>query len=174
MAKVRQPDIRPELVIEDPVWGELIADVDRKVATICTSLTRALTDLWAEEPFVQMASLGFGLNLVDDPAIQILNRDYRGKDKPTNVLSFATLDDPDHPIVPNEELWLGDVILARQICQTEAKDANKSLEDHFTHLLVHGFLHLLGYDHEVPEDATIMENLEIDILKQLGIPNPYV
>lgn len=103
------------------------------------------------------------LVLSDDEQVQELNRDYRGKDKPTNVLSFPS-DEPDE--------W-GDIILSYQTIAREAAAQGKSFQDHTTHLLLHGVLHLLGYDHENPEEAEEMESLETALLSQLAIANPY-
>ncbi len=106
--------------------------------------------------------------LMSDAQIRELNRDHRGMDKPTNVLSFP-LNEP-HAILENT---LGDIILALEIIQREAKAQEKSFETHLTHLVLHGFLHLIGYDHENDDDAEEMEALEILILSELGIKNPY-
>lgn len=110
--------------------------------------------------------------LTDDAGVQVLNREYRGKDKPTNVLSFAALD-ADDPLPPEGPVHIGDIILAYETLVREAADMEKPLGDHFTHLLIHGTLHLLGYDHENDADANIMESLEISILSDFGIENPY-
>jgi probable rRNA maturation factor len=101
--------------------------------------------------------------LTDDSAIRALNRDWRGIDKPTNVLSFPT-NDPRH---------LGDVVLAYETIAREARFEHKPLAHHVAHLAVHGFLHLVGYDHERPKDALKMENAEREILRRLVIPDPY-
>lgn len=98
--------------------------------------------------------------LADDAFIHDLNKTYRGKNKPTNVLSF-----------PNEEG--GDIVLAIETIEREAKEQGKSLKNHVTHLVVHGTLHLLGHDHMKKKEAERMEQLEIKILKKLGIENPY-
>lgn len=111
-----------------------------------------------------------------DSEIQALNREWREKDKPTNVLSF--------PMIEREELialnsagppvLLGDIALAYETCAREAAEKQVSLADHATHLLIHGMLHLAGHDHEIsPGDARIMEELEIKALAQLGIADPY-
>lgn len=101
--------------------------------------------------------------LMDDATIAEINHQFRSKNKPTNVLSF-----------PSDEAGeLGDILLAYETIAREAAEQGKSLKAHITHLLVHGTLHLLGYDHETDEDANIMESLEIAICSQLGIDNPY-
>ncbi|MGH6981543.1 MAG: rRNA maturation RNase YbeY [Stellaceae bacterium] len=101
--------------------------------------------------------------LSDDAAIRVLNRRWRGKDAPTNVLSFAT----------GEAALLGDVVLAFETVSREAKDQGKPLSHHVRHLIVHGVLHLLGHDHERARDATRMENRERRILKSFGVADPY-
>lgn len=110
--------------------------------------------------------------LADDALVQQLNRDYRGKDKPTNVLSFA-LTEAEEPEAEDAPTLLGDVILAWETVAREAAEQDKPVSDHLSHLVVHGVLHLLGYDHEVDEDAEEMEGLEIEVLKTLGIADPY-
>ena len=109
------------------------------------------------------------LVLTDDAQIKSLNLQWRSQDKPTNVLSF--------PAAPVAKLatapLLGDIVVAFETVQKETLDDHKTLADHFTHLIVHGFLHLIGYDHENGSDAEIMEALEIKILADLKIANPY-
>lgn len=111
-----------------------------------------------------------GVRLADNGEVQSLNKHYRGKDKPTNILSFeADLENwPD-----GEALPLGDVILAHGVVAAEAAAFGKEIESHLSHLIVHGVLHLAGYDHEDAETAKEMEALEIEILAGLGIENPY-
>lgn len=111
--------------------------------------------------------------LADDALVHRLNREYRGKDKPTNVLSFA-LTEADEP-EPGEgaPVLLGDVILAFETVEREAVEQNKTPADHMTHLVVHGVLHLLGYDHETDDEAEEMEALETRLLATLGIADPY-
>lgn len=108
--------------------------------------------------------------LTDDAHQQTLNLQWRGQDKPTNVLSFPSGEDEPQPGQP---LLLGDISLAFETLDREALDLQKSLRDHLCHLLVHGMLHLLGFDHEVPADADEMEPLEIEVLDGLGISSPY-
>ena len=104
----------------------------------------------------------------NDEQIQVLNKDYRGKDKPTNVLSFPQ----DGGEVPGL-LVLGDIILAYETIAREAEEQEKDFFDHLTHLIVHGVLHLLGYDHENDQEAEEMEALEVEILRILEVKNPY-
>ncbi|MCC4801125.1 rRNA maturation RNase YbeY [Enterovibrio norvegicus] len=108
------------------------------------------------------------IRIVDEFESQSLNRDYRGKDKPTNVLSFP------FEAPPGVELdLLGDLIICRQVVEKEAKEQNKDLFAHWAHMVVHGSLHLLGYDHIDDEEAEEMESLEISIMTALEFPNPY-
>ena len=109
------------------------------------------------------------LLLADDEAVRALNRAWRGKDKATNVLSFPA--NP-HPGMPGRQP-LGDVALAFGTVAREAESEGKTLADHATHLIVHGVLHLLGYDHETEAEAEIMEALEVEALARLGIADPY-
>ncbi|MBV1933793.1 MAG: rRNA maturation RNase YbeY [Parvibaculaceae bacterium] len=112
--------------------------------------------------------------LADDEFIHTLNRKYRGKDKPTNVLSFpqADLHVTDEAGLMGE-VALGDVVLAIETVEDEARAQAKTFEHHLTHLVVHGVLHLLGYDHESDADAEEMEALEVEILKGMKVSNPY-
>lgn len=114
------------------------------------------------------------VTLTNDADIKVLNRDYREKDKPTNVLSFPMWDKMSE--IPNGAgaIPLGDIIIAFETIKREAIEQEKTLADHFTHMLIHGFLHLLGYDHMNEKDAKAMESLEIKILKELSISNPYL
>jgi probable rRNA maturation factor len=107
------------------------------------------------------------LLLGDDHAIQALNRDFRGKDAPTNVLSFPP------SVLGAEPNFLGDIALAAETIVQEAEFQGKSFDNHAAHLVVHGFLHLLGYDHENDADAVKMESREREILASLGIDDPY-
>jgi probable rRNA maturation factor len=111
--------------------------------------------------------------LTDDAGIRTLNKNWRGVDKPTNVLSFPALQPvgargPDDP-----PPMLGDIAIAYQTMRREADEEAKPFDHHLSHLAVHGFLHLVGYDHENNDDAEAMEALEREILAQLGIPDPY-
>jgi probable rRNA maturation factor len=110
--------------------------------------------------------------LTDDAGIRTLNSNWRGIDKPTNVLSFPALQ-PSGPGGPNDApRMLGDIAIAYETTRKEADEEQKPFDHHLSHLAVHGFLHLIGYDHEKDDDAEAMEALEQEILAQLGIPNP--
>lgn len=115
--------------------------------------------------------------LTNNEHIQELNRDYREKDKPTNVLSFPnmSIDDLEHlSEMPEEYLvHLGDVVISFDKLVEESEKYHKSFEHHLIHLTIHGILHLLGYDHIHEQDATIMQSLEINLLKKYNIQNPY-
>lgn len=110
--------------------------------------------------------------LTDDDAQRILNRAWRDKDAPTNVLAFPAAD-PSVPVPEGAPLLLGDVVLAFETVRREAADQKKPFADHLRHLVVHGVLHLLGYDHVASAEAAAMETREIAILAELGVPNPY-
>ena len=111
--------------------------------------------------------------LTDDSGIRTLNNNWRGIDKPTNVLSFPALP-PSGPSGPDDApRMLGDIAIAYQTMRREADDEQKPFDHHLSHLAIHGFLHLIGYDHEQDDDAETMEALEQEILAQLGIADPY-
>lgn len=124
---------------------------------------------WAShaiENFQQQAELT--VRLVDEAESQQLNSDYRGKDKPTNVLSFP------FEAPPGIELdLLGDLIICRQVVEREAEEQNKTLSAHWAHMVVHGCLHLLGYDHIDDSEAEEMESLETEIMQKMGFSDPY-
>ncbi|HEY0234156.1 MAG TPA: rRNA maturation RNase YbeY [Afipia sp.] len=112
--------------------------------------------------------------LTDDPGVQALNKTWRGIDAPTNVLSFpAVWRDEGSLETDGVPLMLGDIAIAYQTLRTEADSETKPFGNHLAHLTVHGFLHLLGYDHTTDDEAEIMEGLETKILAQLGISDPY-
>jgi probable rRNA maturation factor len=115
--------------------------------------------------------------LTDDIEVQELNTRFRNKDKPTNILSFPMYDliPDDLSMLHNEPspVSLGDIVLAHETILREAKEQSKSVDNHLKHLLVHGCLHILGYDHIRDNEAAIMEKLEITILDLIGVENPY-
>ena len=112
--------------------------------------------------------------LTDDARVRLLNRDYRNKDHATNVLSFPAFEADDMARLPaNAPLFLGDVVIALETAVAEARAETKTVADHLSHLVVHGMLHLIGHDHETDDEAAIMERLEVDVLGQLGVADPY-
>jgi probable rRNA maturation factor len=128
---------------------------------------------WRDWPTV----IEIAVRLTSDDEVQTLNRDYRHKDKPTNVLSFPMIQ-PDllEAVTQNSddgEVILGDIVLAYHVCAAEAAERGVSVEDHATHLIVHGVLHLLGYDHMEDAAAEAMEDMERAALASLGLHDPY-
>jgi probable rRNA maturation factor len=150
----------------------VVADVWQAEPDAETVIHRAIT---AAAEFVN-AGIGeaeLAVMLTDDAGIRTLNSNWRGVDKPTNVLSFPALP-PSGPSGPGDApRMLGDIAIAYQTTRQEADDEQKPFEHHLSHLAIHGFLHLIGYDHEHDDDAEDMETLEREILAQLGIPDPY-
>lgn len=127
----------------------------------------ALLDDWAS------GETELTIRIVDQAESQTLNADYRGKDKPTNVLSFP-FENPSVLVDLGEELpYLGDLVICAEVVIAEANDQNKVLMDHWAHMVVHGCLHLQGFDHIEEDEAEEMEALEIEILDSLGIASPY-
>lgn len=153
--------------IADPAWRAVVPDLEGLV-------TRAAQGALAAA-CVERAALGgpaeLAVRLTDDAELKALNRQYRGKDRPTNVLSFPG--DPEDAL-PGEPVLLGDLALAYGTVAREASEQGKSLADHLAHLIVHGTLHVLGYDHETEEQAAEMEALEVRILSGFGIADPYL
>ena len=144
--------------------------------------TRAVTAALSRTPHGELvtgpATVEISIRLATDAEVQVLNAQYRQKDKPTNVLSFpmvqADLLDTIGQNSDDGEVLLGDIVLAHETCAREAMEKGVSVEDHATHLIVHGTLHLLGYDHMVGMEAEAMEAIEIDALKSLGLADPYL
>jgi probable rRNA maturation factor len=156
-----------QISIEDIGWPpeeSLRAMAERVLETAARHLREE-----EKQPFPKMPP-EVSLVFTDDASIQDINAEWRGKDKPTNVLSF-----PAFPVSPGKVPgpMLGDIIIARETVEREAQELEKSFDDHLTHLMVHGFLHLLGYDHINNDEAEIMEGLETRILAVLGLSDPY-
>ncbi|MER2604938.1 MAG: rRNA maturation RNase YbeY [Siculibacillus sp.] len=155
------PAIAVEATVEAGDWGEEAVWrplVERVVAAVA-----------ARPELIVPDDAELSLLLTDDAHVRVLNRDWRGKDQPTNVLSFPSSDADDEEIAP----LLGDVVVARETLAREAEAEGRAFEDHFAHLLVHGLLHLFGFDHEDDAEAEEMEALETEILTGLGIADPY-
>lgn len=163
-----------DTAISDPAWEESCGDCEAIVE-------KAIHAVFEHSPVAKALlkkkiAPEISVVLANDDLVHTLNRDYRDKDKPTNILSFAMLDTddgwqaPDHP----GPCALGDLVLAYETVKREAGEENKTFESHLTHLLIHGTLHLLGYDHLEDAAAEEMETIEIQILNVFGIKNPYI
>lgn len=145
--------------IEDGAW--------EKIPGLAALAERAVAETLAGRGAAGPVTLLF----TSDAEMQALNRDWRGKDKPTNVLSFPSPEGM--PVPDGEAAPLGDIALAYETVDREAAEQDKTVAAHTTHLIVHGMLHLLGYDHETEDEAEEMENEERLILARLGIADPY-
>jgi probable rRNA maturation factor len=154
--------IELDIMIEAGLWASL--DDAEALAQRAAEAAVAVADE-ADEKFE------VSVMLTDDAHIQELNRTWRGKDKPTNVLSFPAPEQPGQAHAGPRHL--GDIALAYETLVRESEDESKELAHHFAHLIVHGILHLLGYDHEVEDQADNMEALEVKALAILGIADPY-
>jgi probable rRNA maturation factor len=149
--------------VEDTAWQALATDIEATCQDVLHQAW-AFLDIDAQTPWLSLLLAG-------DSELQALNLQFRGQDKPTNVLSFPS---PDAVAAGEDSLdVLGDIALSCETIQREADEQGKKVAHHLTHLLVHGLLHLLGYDHEQDDDAATMEQLEIDILGEMGLANPY-
>ncbi len=153
-----------DLAVEDERWETAVPDLELLV-------TRAVEAGLAVAPERPEGPVEVSVLLADDETVQELNRTWRGKDKPTNVLSFPAAPQPRHA---EAALPLGDVVLAYETMVRESEEQGKPLQNHLVHLLVHGTLHLVGQDHELGlAEAEAMEALEVAALATLGIPDPY-
>ena len=147
-----------DVEVEDDAWAAALP----QAATLCRTAAEAVLN---HLPGRSGAPESLAVLLTDDAEVAALNEEFRGKAGPTNVLSF--------PAAENPEGHLGDIALAFGVCAREAKEQGKPLAAHLQHLVAHGVLHLLGYDHIIEAEAEEMEGLERAILAGLGIPDPY-
>ncbi|MCE1235288.1 MAG: rRNA maturation RNase YbeY [Hyphomicrobiales bacterium] len=155
------PAIAVDIAVEAEAWGE-----EARWRPLAERVAAAVA---ARPELIVPEAAELSLVLTDDARIRILNRDWRGFDKPTNVLSFPAADADEEEPGP----LLGDVVVARETTEREATEEGKAFEDHLAHLLVHGLLHLFGFDHETDAEAEEMEALEVEILAGLGVADPY-
>ena len=154
-------EIEIAVTVEAPGWAAE-ADLDRLVR-------RAVVAVAAELSLASPEPTELGVTFTDDAAIRVLNAQWRGQDKPTNVLSFPAFPEGGDVLPP----MLGDIVLARETIEREAALDGKPFDHHLTHLVVHGLLHLLGFDHETDDEAEEMEATERLVLASLAIPDPY-
>lgn len=157
------------VIIDKPCWKKPISQWDALIQS-------AVIETLRQSKWTHGAEIN--ILLTDDGAMKKLNQAYRGVNKPTNVLSFPSLEPQEVSVIlkskdAQESIILGDVVLAFETIQKESIHQHKPFDEHLVHLVVHGVLHLLGFDHEKNEDAVIMESLEIKILSCLNIRNPY-
>jgi probable rRNA maturation factor len=146
-----------EVYCENPAWHDAAPDLEPRLKQAALTTLVGASDAAADRSSLTIL-------LTDDEQLRALNRAHRGKDKPTNVLSFPSAAGGD---------YLGDIAIALATAKREAVASNKPLVDHVLHLAVHGVLHLLGHDHETPAEAETMEAREVEILSQIGVPDPY-
>lgn len=167
-----EPTIEADYRIADERWFKILPDLqalsDHALAHAITHLKKH-TEATKTRPTSEISVL-----FTDDAELKTLNARWRAKDKPTDVLSFPATQMP----IPDQESqnspqYLGDIALGYETCINDAQKLSRAPAQHISHLIIHGFLHLLGYDHEEPSEADQMEALEIEILAGLGWPNPY-
>jgi probable rRNA maturation factor len=165
---VTSPLVHVDIAARSPLWGRSgprLKTLLREAARLAVARGTAAGGIKEAGP------VELGITLADDALQARLNRLYRANDGPTNVLSFPAAQGADRP--PQMPLLLGDIVLAYETASREAREQRKPLADHLRHLLVHGVLHLLGFDHEASSEALAMESLEQSILAELGVPDPY-
>ena len=159
-----------DLCINDSIWNKELKSLENKIPTIVDYIMNKL-DLAKDNSNIELSIV-----LTNDDEIQKLNLEYRDKNKPTNVLSFPAQNFDVNDITSFSSkniLSLGDIVIAYETLEKECIEQKVSFNNHFIHLLTHGFLHLSGFDHIIKKEAEQMENLEIAILAQFGIQSPY-
>ncbi len=166
------PKFEIDVFIEDDDWTKAVPDAEDLCVRVCqhTIIESGIADHFNDKMEV-------AISLAFDTFIQDLNKRFRNKDKPTNVLSFPNTEiSPKNykKMAADEPIMLGDIVVAYGVVKEEAEEQEKSIKDHLTHMIVHGTLHLLGYDHMTEKEAENMESLEISLLKKYGIANPYI
>ena len=144
-----------DIVVEDEGWADALPEAEVLAEECCKAAQRVEQALERE----------IALLLCDDATIAALNQQFRQKSGPTNVLSFPS---------GETEGFLGDIALARETCVAEAADKSIPLRDHAAHLIIHGMLHLIGYDHQDDDEASVMERRETEILAVMGVNDPYL
>ena len=161
-------DVVVEINCDSELWNNFIVEAE-DILKEATHRVFESVDVSHRVKNVEISVL-----LTDNESMQILNNDYRGKDKPTNVLSFPSEIFSSHDLSnANEDIALGDLAFAYETIEFEAQEQEKDFKGHFTHLAVHGILHLLGYNHIETDEAEEMEAIEISVLKDMGVDNPY-
>jgi probable rRNA maturation factor len=167
MSRLERPAIDIQISIEGGDWPD-----EAQLRALCRKTINAATRYLAEETDQPLPAVAPELSMLftDDGAMREINGEWRAKDQPTNVLSF-----PASPVAPGEmpAPMLGDIVLAFETIFNEANELDRKFSDHLAHLIVHGYLHLFGYDHMTNADAEIMEGHETRILATIGVSDPY-
>lgn len=162
-----------EVAVGNGAWRTAVTDLEPTVeAAALAAFQAAIARLSGMDAATLVPPVEISIRLADDAEVRTLNRDFRGKDAPTNVLSFEG-DDPAAPRLPGEPLLLGDIVVALETTRAEAAALGRTTGAHLAHLVVHGVLHLLGYDHEDDAEAAVMEGLETLVMIGLGHADPY-
>jgi len=166
-----------EVSINCDSWISALPDYEKYCNLCVEQITQHILEA---RSLCNLPHVELSIVLCDDALIRELNHDYRSKDKPTNVLSFQGLDDQEidlylrnSQVVPDHPLSLGEIFIAYETMRSEADKSVVKLSEHFQHIVIHGVLHVLGYDHIDDEEAKIMEAIETRLLKKLGIDDPY-
>lgn len=151
-----RPKVKLSFIVKSKKWNNKISNIEKLSNKVVATTFKKI-----KHPIKK--GMEVNIMLTNDKEIQTLNKEYRGKNKPTNVLSFET----------GDEILLGDIVMSIDTLLKEAKEQKISVTDHYAHLLCHGMLHLLGFDHIEEDEANEMEFFEIEILKEFKIANPY-
>ena len=151
-----RPKVKLSFIVKSKKWNNKISNIEKLSNKVVATTFKKI-----KHPIKK--GMEVNIMLTNDKEIQTLNKEYRGKNKPTNVLSFET----------GDEILLGDIVMSIDTLLKEAKEQKISVADHYAHLLCHGMLHLLGFDHIEEDEANEMEFFEIEILKEFKIENPY-
>lgn len=167
-----------DIVVNDDNWAKIVVVSEAQCLSVFDLVYKYITDEnivakydWqkTDKPFDVVLALS------NAEEVRQLNSEFRGKDKATNVLSFANIDaeDFEQSSANDERIALGDIVMAWEVLKAEAEEKNIAVANHFWHLFVHGVLHLLGFDHQNDDEAEVMEGVEIAVLKLMNIDNPY-
>jgi len=159
-----------DILISERGWAHQMPDLEPRVQAVAAAVLDT-PEAFRFAPGMREKPLEVSLCFGDNDFVETLNSQFRGRDKPTNVLSFPSGFEEES--LDGEALLIGDIILAFGVVEAEARDQEKAFSDHTLHLVIHGLLHLLGHDHEDDAGAAVMEALEIKLLNSFGIQNPY-
>ncbi len=169
--------IDTSVMLEAGDWSSILPDYQEYIDA---ALAQVITETPEGKIFKDFSHLELSIVLADDEKLQELNGEYRKKDKATNILSFPLLDKEELELyfiqgadIPKMPFMLGDIIISLETLRLEALQSEKKIENHFIHLMIHGVLHLLGYDHIQDEEAEFMESCEVRLLNNLNIKDPY-